>query len=99
MNSRRIIVIGAGVAGLVAARRLSQAGHAVRVLEAAEFRAGASARGGYEASVSTRGRASSTISAGRSTHCSTKSVSRRRWFPCAISRRNASAPMEAGPWS
>ena len=40
MNSRRIIVIGAGVAGLVAARRLSQAGHAVRVLEAAEVPGG-----------------------------------------------------------
>ncbi len=40
MSSRRIIVIGAGVAGLVAARRLSQAGHAVRVLEAAEVPGG-----------------------------------------------------------
>jgi oxygen-dependent protoporphyrinogen oxidase len=34
VTARSIIVIGAGVAGLVAARRLSQAGHAVRVLEA-----------------------------------------------------------------
>jgi oxygen-dependent protoporphyrinogen oxidase len=34
MNAKSIIVIGAGIAGLVAARRLSRAGHAVRVLEA-----------------------------------------------------------------
>lgn len=36
MKARTIVVIGAGVAGLVAARRLMQAGHSVRVLEAAE---------------------------------------------------------------
>jgi oxygen-dependent protoporphyrinogen oxidase len=40
MNSRQVIVIGAGVAGLVAARRLSQAGHSLRVLEAAEVPGG-----------------------------------------------------------
>lgn len=40
MTGRKIIVIGAGIAGLVAARRLSQAGHAVRVLEAAEVPGG-----------------------------------------------------------
>lgn len=34
VTARSIVVIGAGIAGLVAARRLSQAGHAVRVLEA-----------------------------------------------------------------
>lgn len=34
MTAKTVIVIGAGVAGLVVARRLSQAGHAVRVLEA-----------------------------------------------------------------
>lgn len=36
MTGRRIIVIGAGIAGLVAARRLTKAGHGVRVLEAAD---------------------------------------------------------------
>lgn len=34
MTGRQIIVIGAGVAGMVAARRLAQQGHSVRVLEA-----------------------------------------------------------------
>jgi oxygen-dependent protoporphyrinogen oxidase len=36
MTARRVIVIGAGVAGLVAARRLHKAGFAVRVLEVGE---------------------------------------------------------------
>lgn len=34
MTGRQVVVIGAGIAGLVAARRLSQAGFRVRVLEA-----------------------------------------------------------------
>lgn len=36
MTAKRIVVIGAGVAGLVAARRLCDAGFSVRVLEAGE---------------------------------------------------------------
>jgi oxygen-dependent protoporphyrinogen oxidase len=40
MTGRTIIVVGAGIAGLVAARRLSQAGHAVRVLEAGDVPGG-----------------------------------------------------------
>lgn len=40
MTGRTIIVVGAGIAGLVAARRLSQAGHAVRVLEAGDMPGG-----------------------------------------------------------
>lgn len=38
--NKRIIVIGAGIAGLVAARRLTQAGHTVRILEAGEVPGG-----------------------------------------------------------
>jgi oxygen-dependent protoporphyrinogen oxidase len=40
MGGQNIIVIGAGIAGLVAARRLTQAGHRVRVLEAGEVPGG-----------------------------------------------------------
>ncbi|MBS7707681.1 protoporphyrinogen/coproporphyrinogen oxidase [Chelatococcus asaccharovorans] len=40
MSGQRIVVIGAGIAGLVAARRLSRAGHSVRVLEAGEMPGG-----------------------------------------------------------
>jgi oxygen-dependent protoporphyrinogen oxidase len=40
VTGRSIVVIGAGIAGLVAARRLSQAGHAVRMLEAADLPGG-----------------------------------------------------------
>jgi oxygen-dependent protoporphyrinogen oxidase len=36
MTGRKIIVIGAGIAGLVAARRLTRAGYTVRILEAGE---------------------------------------------------------------
>lgn len=40
MGSQNIIVIGAGIAGLVSARRLTQAGHSVRVLEAGDVPGG-----------------------------------------------------------
>lgn len=40
MDGQNIIVIGAGIAGLVAARRLTQAGHSVRVLEAGDVPGG-----------------------------------------------------------
>ncbi|MBX3537415.1 MAG: FAD-dependent oxidoreductase [Chelatococcus sp.] len=40
MSGQRIVIIGAGIAGLVAARRLGQAGHDVRVLEAGNIPGG-----------------------------------------------------------